>query len=425
MVPLRTPIMNSRFEPDLEIDQPASEVRPRQPNTRADAETEYTGIEETPQQYDASEQQFAASLEAPSARFVVEEDFTIFSHSSVENEIPVVREDSAHGLINAPALNAEPLPDPVESPFKLSQPDLTALKPDSWRQEVAARLSKYNQGRKPREPKYPSLRLKFEPNEPIPNPHSQVAKTTDLLAPSREAAARKVEVEVRQAEPSILAEPRKSAVAEITGRLLEFPRSFFPPVRPADELAEPVFDRPRILDVPELLPLPPALGGILIEPDEVPVDEKRPGFELPLQPARLGRRLWAAATDAVVILVALASFEWIFVKMTKISMPLRASTIMGALIAGLFWAGYQYLLLVYCGSTPGLKAAKLRLSLFDGSPVPRKLRIWRVVASILSALSLGLGYAWCFLDEDQLCWHDRITRTYMAPVEPYSSNKMI
>ena len=37
---------------------------------------------------------------------------------------------------------------------------------------------------------------------------------------------------------------------------------------------------------------------------------------------------------------------------------------------------------------------------------------WR---RILSALSLGLGYAWCMLDEDQLCWHDRITKTHSAP----------
>jgi hypothetical protein len=34
---------------------------------------------------------------------------------------------------------------------------------------------------------------------------------------------------------------------------------------------------------------------------------------------------------------------------------------------------------------------------------------------VLSGFSLALGYAWCFLDEDRLCWHDRITRTYMAP----------
>jgi hypothetical protein len=55
------------------------------------------------------------------------------------------------------------------------------------------------------------------------------------------------------------------------------------------------------------------------------------------------------------------------------------------------------------------------LSRFDGTAVPRSLRRLRVAAVLLSGLSLGLGYAWAFLDEDRLCWHDRITRTYMAP----------
>jgi len=45
----------------------------------------------------------------------------------------------------------------------------------------------------------------------------------------------------------------------------------------------------------------------------------------------------------------------------------------------------------------------------------RSLRRWRVLASWLSAASLGMGYAWLFLDEDSLCWHDRITHTYLAP----------
>jgi uncharacterized RDD family membrane protein YckC len=85
------------------------------------------------------------------------------------------------------------------------------------------------------------------------------------------------------------------------------------------------------------------------------------------------------------------------------------------LLLGAFWSGYQYLLLVYSGTTPGLKLAKLELQRFDGDPVPRNIRRWRVLASVLSGVSLGLGYAWCLLDEDELCWHDRITRTYMAP----------
>jgi hypothetical protein len=43
------------------------------------------------------------------------------------------------------------------------------------------------------------------------------------------------------------------------------------------------------------------------------------------------------------------------------------------------------------------------------------LRRWRVLAGCLSAVSAGMGYAWVLLDEDALCWHDRITHTYLAP----------
>jgi hypothetical protein len=29
---------------------------------------------------------------------------------------------------------------------------------------------------------------------------------------------------------------------------------------------------------------------------------------------------------------------------------------------------------------------------------------------------LGMGYLWCVLDEDALCWHDRVTHTYLEPL---------
>jgi hypothetical protein len=78
------------------------------------------------------------------------------------------------------------------------------------------------------------------------------------------------------------------------------------------------------------------------------------------------------------------------------------------------WAAYHYLLIVYAATTPGLRLAKLSLTRFDDSSTTRSLRRWRVLASLLSALSLGMGFAWVFLDEDGLCWHDRITRTYLS-----------
>jgi len=182
-----------------------------------------------------------------------------------------------------------------------------------------------------------------------------------------------------------------------------------------DELAEPLFDRPRILEVPETLLPPPALGGILIEAAEDPVPDKRPGFELPLQAAPMVRRLMAAAFDLLLVLVAFTLFAYTFFRMTSIVLPLRQALSISAALIAVFWAGYQYLLLVCAGTTPGLTVGRLRLSRFDGTAAPRSLRRWRVATSLLSGFSLALGYAWCFFDEDQLCWHDRITRTYLAP----------
>jgi hypothetical protein len=72
-------------------------------------------------------------------------------------------------------------------------------------------------------------------------------------------------------------------------------------------------------------------------------------------------------------------------------------------------------LLVYAGTTPGLHFAGLGVARFDGTMANRRLRRWRVLASYLGAVSLGMGYAWVLLDEDSLCWHDRITHTYLAP----------
>jgi uncharacterized RDD family membrane protein YckC len=223
-----------------------------------------------------------------------------------------------------------------------------------------------------------------------------------------------VEDQEEQPVRNRIADTGASSVAEVGARILEFPRPATPP--PVfDELAEPVVDRPRILEAPELMPPPPALGGILMEPVEEPAEERRPGFELPLQAAPMSRRLVAGGIDSLLVIVAFAAFAYIFFRITAIvpSLQLTAGISMG--LIALLWIAYQYLLIVHTGTTPGLKLAHLQLSRFDGTAVPQKTRHWRVFASLLSGLSLALGYAWCFLDEDRLCWHDRITRTYMAP----------
>jgi hypothetical protein len=123
----------------------------------------------------------------------------------------------------------------------------------------------------------------------------------------------------------------------------------------------------------------------------------------------------AAATDGLVILLATALFGLIFWKMTALRPPLSQLLGLAVAVPCVLWAAYQYLLLVYAGTTPGLDFARLEVALFDGTMANRRLRRWRVLASYLGAVSLGMGYAWVLLDEDSLCWHDRITHTYLAP----------
>lgn len=174
---------------------------------------------------------------------------------------------------------------------------------------------------------------------------------------------------------------------------------------------------PRILEVAEAMPPAPALGGITIEGIERKAD-RRPGIDVPLLAAPLARRMAAAAIDGAIIMLAMALFSAIFWKATEMRPPMAQILGLAAAVPCFLWAAYQYLLIVYAATTPGLRAAGLHLARFDGNSANRRLRRWRVLASYLSALSLGMGYFWVFLDEDALCWHDRITHTYLAPKSP-------
>jgi uncharacterized RDD family membrane protein YckC len=387
--------MNSRFQPD-------ADSAPGPIPTLID-----------PEAFDVSEQRFAASLEEkpfqPQPRFVLEYAEPLASMlESDDDSAAAWNQDAAEeptaesGGENTEAVTAQ---------ATLCQPP----EADSWRREVAARVNHYR-GKRPRAPRYPSLQLRFEPSEPLvieqpkgdrpaaPPTSGQLAISMDM---DMEAPA---EFPATQQIPAV-----PSATSDGPAKILEFPRSSLTPPVVVDTLAEPVFHRPRILEVPEALPPPPALGGISIEPAEEPKDDRRPGFELPLKPARLTRRVLAGLTDALLVAIGFAVFAYIFFRITSIVPPLRQSVSVAAALLATFWSAYQYLLLVHAGTTPGLKLAKLELSRFDGCAVPRRLRRWRVLASVLSGISLALGYAWCFMDEDELCWHDRITHTYMAP----------
>jgi len=386
-----------------------------------------------PEAYDASEQHFAASVEEKPVppRFVPDDTLQQPSSQPTSGEgsrqaggddMPAADSVPAEGIdlgterkLETVAQNAPIHPELLEAPDS-----------DSWRRELADRVNHYRARRRPRAPRYPSLQLKFDPPEGSWTTDSAASPPSPTVAPNRLAVAMKdirpVPLETQPVTSTTNERTDRLSVAETGAKIIEFPRSPEAPLPLVDELAEPVVARPRILEVPELLLPPPALGGILMDPVEEQAQERRPGFELPLQAAPLSRRVWAGVIDGLLVISALAVFAYIFFRITSMVPPLQQAAGISMSLTALFWAAYQYLLLVYTGTTPGLKLARLQLSRFDGSAVPRRIRRFRVLASMLSGLSLALGYAWCFLDEDRLCWHDRITRTYMAPKPPPGQN---
>lgn len=334
-----------------------------------------------------------------------------------------------------PELGSEPGGDLPSASIPAAAPsidvDLNESVDVAWRGELSARLSRYRARHKMRPPRYPSLRLPFDRFDPL-SPSSNAQPSLSSFAPISDHAL--ALDDGQRGSPDVAAEPHHHDAAELAvtiaptpafanavslqsgAKIIEFPRfAWAPPEPPPDQLAEPVIDHPRILDVPEVTPPPPALGGISIEPVEKADPEKRPGIDIPLQSASLSRRIFASLLDGMIVIAASYMFGTIFWKITAIRPPQMQLLELACGIPCLFWFAYQYLLIVYTGRTPGLRAAGLELAHFDGTPTCRSLRRWRVFASYLSAASLGMGYTWVFLDEDTLCWHDRITHTHLAP----------
>ena len=126
-------------------------------------------------------------------------------------------------------------------------------------------------------------------------------------------------------------------------------------------------------------------------------------------------RLMAAAVDASMIAIAAGAFAAIFyLSGARIAFTPQTALLMVGVIAviALF---YRVLWALGNGDTPGMHFAGLRLVNFDGRAPGREQRGIRQAASVLSLLSAGLGLVWALVDEENLTWHDHISKTFPTP----------
>ena len=288
-----------------------------------------------------------------------------------------------------------------------------------WRQEVISRVAQHRARRRRRADPNASLALAF-PDETLsqaPGPGLADAPPAAALPGVK--------------PPKIIRFPRMAPVP-----IAEEPAS----APSSDELAQ---DPPRILDAPEAeqMELLPSYASIRLDEDEEHEDETgwgrgtcnrnetgsslgqpfRPDMDLPPQPATISRRLASALIDAVVLLVAAGLFGLIFAELSKVALRPRVMLLSAVVVSLALGALFQFIFLVYGRGTPGMRGASLELCAFDDSEPAGFARRCRVLAIVLSVLSLGLGFAWVLVDEDTLSWHDRISGTYLRSSTQHSA----
>ena len=123
-----------------------------------------------------------------------------------------------------------------------------------------------------------------------------------------------------------------------------------------------------------------------------------------------GRRSWTWGCCCSVTVECLRSLQfWADISvLTSLTLAVAGATF------ALFYAQYFALFTVFGGSTPGMMLRGLRVVSFDGGIPTSRQMVWRSFGYLISAGMCFLGFVWALWDDDQLCWQDRISQTYLT-----------
>jgi uncharacterized RDD family membrane protein YckC len=295
------------------------------------------------------------------------------------------------------------------APNRLSPTEvLDRAERERWRREVISRVQQHRARRRRFDPNA-SLDLEFPSEEATAHTSTIALEQTPILPVEDDNATIVGQVEkasVRSRPPKIIRFPRQSAL-EAAAAFRSKQEDF--------QLADPVLETPRILDEPEAAPVAEQMD-LLESFADIHLEPPQPSAnDLPLapQPALLRQRLLSGLMDVVIVLAAATMFAMTFVKLAEVVPASRLAGLCALAVGTTIWLMFQYVFLVYGQGTPGMHVSGLELCNFTGHHASRFARRCRALATVLSGLSLGLGFAWSLVDEDTLGWHDRISGTYL------------
>ncbi len=128
-------------------------------------------------------------------------------------------------------------------------------------------------------------------------------------------------------------------------------------------------------------------------------------------------RAVAAFLDSAMIFIACGIFTGIFqefggsVQVDKFSVTIFICSLV------LITTFYGLLFAIAGRETAGQSWTELRLINFDGFPPDGQSRALRFIGCWLSFCACGSGLCWALLDEEDLTWHDHMSKTFLTPKE--------
>jgi uncharacterized RDD family membrane protein YckC len=277
-----------------------------------------------------------------------------------------------------------------------------------------------------------SIEIRWEPDlparSPVPAPVEPArADWSESLTPNAYAAGQIYEA-VEPAQP-------------IHANLIEFPRELVATRRMRPRLTEAhpgssaemnsqlsifevepgtVSTDPAIPETASAVPQPswsgPEWSAIQLDaqPLEEPSYQSESARSTPaIHRAPFSLRLMAGMVDASLILGVACGLA--FMAASKLShLPsMKAAEICAIVLVAIIGLSYEALFLIYAQTTPGMRYAQLSFCTFEDQIPSREQLADRLKAMFVSLLPVGLGMVWAIFDDDQLSWHDRLSRTYL------------
>ena len=135
------------------------------------------------------------------------------------------------------------------------------------------------------------------------------------------------------------------------------------------------------------------------------------------QAAPLKRRALACFLDGILIAAAGAIFVFGFTGLKTYLRPDSAAEIgvkTAAFVFFILLCFYWSIFIYFTGRTQGMQWARLEIAALDGTEPTDSQRLMRILGTIVSTVSFGIGFAWAFIDERKLTFHDNMSKTVIV-----------